>query len=193
MTDAQKEKARLDMERSVDRMRDKLVEVCTIAADALKEMRELEGGDKWLKLSCALGTLRSKLRPEPGTLAWEIEIDWFVDHEPRLRLTPIGRTDFNFIDDPQTDESAASQSETGGGAHFAPKKDDAPARHMSNPEAAFILMSMAFARRNSVDDVTALQMGVNRLMTRHFQKQRNWARRRAAKAAMESQEQEKEV
>ena len=75
----------------------------------------------------------------------------------------------------------------------APKKDDAPARHMSNPEAAFILMGMVFARRNSVEDVTALQMGANRLMTRHFQKQRNWARRRAAKAAMESQEQEKEV
>ncbi len=88
MTDEQKEKARADMERSVDRMRDKLVEVCTIAVDALKEMRETESlGDKWRKLSSALGTLRSKLRPEPGTLAWAIEIDWYVDHEPRLRWT----------------------------------------------------------------------------------------------------------
>ena len=80
MTDEQKEKARADMERSVDRMRDKLVEVCTIAADALKEMRETESlGDKWRKLSTTIGTLRSKLRPEPGTLAWMTEIDWFVD------------------------------------------------------------------------------------------------------------------
>ena len=67
MTDEQKNKMRADMERSVDRMRDKLVEVCTIAADALKEMRETESlGDKWRKLSAAVGKVRSMMRPEPG-------------------------------------------------------------------------------------------------------------------------------
>ncbi len=204
MTDEQKEKARADMERSADRMRDKLVEVCTIAADALKEMRETESlGDKWRKLSSALGTLRSKLRPEPGTLAWAIEIDWYVDHEPRLRWTSeTGGAHFTppeAVDAVQGNPPFDSALGTGVLPRAepldpnAPKMETTPARHMSNPEAAFILMSMAFARRNSVDDVTALQMGVNRLMTRHFQKQHHWARRRAAKAAMESQEQESEV
>ena len=51
-------------------------------------------------------------------------------------------------------------------------------RHMSNIEAAAILGRMAAASWVTVDEVTALEMGARRLMNRHFQRQRNWARRR---------------
>lgn len=52
-------------------------------------------------------------------------------------------------------------------------------RHMSNVEAAAILGRMAAASWVTVDEVTALEMGARRLMNRHFQRQRNWARRHA--------------
>ena len=51
-------------------------------------------------------------------------------------------------------------------------------RHMSNIEAAAILGRMAAASWVTVDEVTALEMGARRLMTRHFQRQRNCACRR---------------
>ena len=56
-------------------------------------------------------------------------------------------------------------------------------RHMSYPEAIAILAELARKRTMSVDQVNALEMGVRRLMCRHFQRQRNWANRRAAKEA----------
>lgn len=51
-------------------------------------------------------------------------------------------------------------------------------RHMSKVEAAAILGRMAATSWVTVDEVTALEMGARRLMNRHFQRQRNWARRR---------------
>ena len=50
--------------------------------------------------------------------------------------------------------------------------------YMSKVEAAAILGRMAAASWVTVDEVTALEMGARRLMTRHFQRQRNWAHRR---------------
>lgn len=52
-------------------------------------------------------------------------------------------------------------------------------RHMSKVEAAAILGRMAAASWVTVDEVTALEMGARRLMNRHFQKQRSWAKKRA--------------
>ena len=52
------------------------------------------------------------------------------------------------------------------------------ARHMSRPEAVYILGKLATSRRINVDGVIALQMGARSLMKRHFDRQRNWARRR---------------
>lgn len=63
---------------------------------------------------------------------------------------------------------------------FQPSDED---RHMSYPEAIAILAELARKRTMSVDQVNALEMGVRRLMCRHFQRQRNWAKRRAAKEA----------
>ena len=57
------------------------------------------------------------------------------------------------------------------------------ARHMSIPEASGILMELARKRSMSLDQVNALEMAVRRLMCRHFQRQRNWAKRRAARLA----------
>ena len=54
------------------------------------------------------------------------------------------------------------------------------ARHMSIPEASGILMELARKRSMSLDQVNALEMAVRRLMCRHFQRQRNWAKRREA-------------
>ena len=56
-------------------------------------------------------------------------------------------------------------------------------RHMSIPEASGILMELARKRSMSIDQVNALEMAVRRLMCRYFQRQRNWAKRRAARLA----------
>ena len=63
-------------------------------------------------------------------------------------------------------------------------------RHMSKVEAAAILGRMAAASWVTVDEVTALEMGARRLMNRHFQRQRNWARRRARRVAPLTPEEE---
>ena len=65
----------------------------------------------------------------------------------------------------------------------APKLVPGEARHMSIPEASGILMELARKRSMSIDQVNALEMAVRRLMCRHFQRQRNWAKRRAARLA----------
>lgn len=52
-------------------------------------------------------------------------------------------------------------------------------RHMSRIEAVGLLMALAKKRSMSEDQVTALQMGAGRMMAKHFQRQRDWARRRA--------------
>jgi hypothetical protein len=72
--------------------------------------------------------------------------------------------------------------ETGGGATREGRDS-----HMSKPEAAYILCRMATSRKLTVDGVTALQMGVRSLMKRHFDRQRNWAKRRM-RAAGEAEE-----
>ena len=56
-------------------------------------------------------------------------------------------------------------------------------RHMSRATASGLLMEMARLRSMTLDQVTALEMGVRRLMSAHFQKQRNLARRREKEAA----------
>ena len=56
-------------------------------------------------------------------------------------------------------------------------------RHMSIPEASGILMELARKRSMSIDQVNALEMAVRRLMCRHFQRQRNWAKRRERQQA----------
>ena len=51
-------------------------------------------------------------------------------------------------------------------------------RHMSSGEAIAVLAGLAADRRRTADEVTALQMGAQRLLARHFQRNRSHARRR---------------
>ena len=61
----------------------------------------------------------------------------------------------------------------------APKMERGEDRYMSRVEAIYILGKLATSRRINVDGVIALQMGARSLMKRHFDRQRNYARRRA--------------
>lgn len=63
-------------------------------------------------------------------------------------------------------------------------------RHLSNGEAIAILARLAAERKRTVDEVTALEMGARRMLCRAFQKQRNWARRRARRVPPLSPEEE---
>ena len=65
----------------------------------------------------------------------------------------------------------------------APQMAQGEDRHMSAPEAMQILMELGRKRSMSIDQVDALEMGARRLFNRHFQKQRNWAKRREARKA----------
>lgn len=60
----------------------------------------------------------------------------------------------------------------------APKMERGEDSYMSRPEAAYILAELATSRRMDEDGVIALQMGAKALLKRHFDRQRNWARRR---------------
>ena len=63
---------------------------------------------------------------------------------------------------------------TGGG-----QPQSNPEHHLSNGEAIPIRARLAAERTRTVEDVTALEMGANRILKKYMQKQRNWARRRA--------------
>ena len=144
-------------------------------------------GLKWATLCKALGEIRLILGPcaimpdacfhkvydfASGTGAFHTpkEIIDFVTANP-----PLGE-----VKDAPTPLDPSVQ--TGGGATGT--RGDS---YMSRPEAAYILCRMATSRKCDVSGVTALQMGVRSLMKRHFDRQRNWARRReqAANAAQQ--------
>jgi len=71
------------------------------------------------------------------------------------------------------------------GADGTEPQEEEQERHMSNVEAIAILAELARKRSRTLAEVEALMMGANRLFHRHFQKQKNWARRRARLAASE--------
>ena len=67
-----------------------------------------------------------------------------------------------------------------GEASPEPARED---RHLSNGDAIAILARIAAERTRTVEEVTALEMGANRMLKKFMQKQRNWARRREREAA----------
>ncbi len=174
--------------KTVKQWLEALQESTRIAVEALSKDKPLAEDPPSLEersknLGAAIHKIRELVRPAPRTVAFLEEEAWYrMKRETKPSgeyRTPKEAIDFVTANPPLDIPPAAEPIDPN-----APKMERGE-RHMSNPEAAFILAGMAFARRNSVDDVTALQMGVNRLMVRHFQKQRMWARRRAAKAAQE--------
>ena len=147
------------------------------------------GGLKWATLCKALGEIRLILGPcaimpdacfhkvydfASGTGAFHTpkEIIDFVTANP-----PLGE-----VKDAPTPLDPSVQ--TGGWGATGTRGDS----YMSKPEAAYILCRMATSRKCNVSGVTALQMGVRSLMKRHFDRQRNWAKRRM-RAAGEAEEQ----
>ena len=93
-----------DAAKSAERLREKLVKALGIIdaarSDDGKAQAEGKPGTAWRYLSAAVGALRSLLHPEPGTIAWHTEIDYYLDHEPHLRWDASGeyRTPKDAID-----------------------------------------------------------------------------------------------
>ena len=83
-----------DAAKSAERLREKLVKALGIIDAARREdgnaQAEGKPGTAWRYLSAAVGALRSLLHPEPGTIAWHTEIDYYLDHEPHLRWDASG-------------------------------------------------------------------------------------------------------
>ena len=179
--------------KSCERMRLRLCEALEIIEDARREdgaaMAEGKPGS-WRHLSAALCKLRSMLRPEPGTLAWHTEIDYYLDREPHLRWvseqgnadgeyrTPMSALDFIMANPPLDIPPTPEPIQPG-----TPKMVPGEERPMSRPEAAYILAKLATSRRVNAGGVIALQMGARAILKRHFDRQRNWAKRRALRSA----------
>ena len=131
-------------------------------------------------LGAAIHKIRELVRPEPKTVAFLEEAAWYRMKEAAKPAdeyrTPKSAIDFVMANPPLNIPPAAEPIDPS-----APKMvrgED----HMSYPEASAILMELARNRTMSVDQVNALEMGVRRLLNRHFQRQRNWAKRRAARS-----------
>ena len=133
---------------------------------------------KWETLSRACGRIHDltrlgwqKLTEKPEVFRTPKEVVDFVTANP-----PLGEVK----DAPTPIDPSAPEMVNGGG--MRPKTDE---DHMSRPEAAHILSRMATSRKVDVDGVVALQMGVKTLLKRHFDTQRNRAKRRARAANAE--------
>ena len=186
-----------DTAASCGRMRLRLCEALEIIEDARREDGAAMAGGKpgsWRHLSAALCKLRELMRPEPGTLAWHTEIDYYLDREPRLRwvseevvepaagtgafFTPPEAIDAITQNPPLDIPPAAEPIQPG-----TPKMVPGEKPHMRRDVAAGLLMGLMRKRTMSEDHVVALNMGAHWLMKKHFEKQRYWARRRALRSA----------
>lgn len=130
-------------------------------------------------LGHAMLQIRVLVRPEPKTLEFDEEAAWYRkegEEKPAGEChTPQEALDFVLANPPMGNMPSGADGTEGTTA-------SGEGRHMSYPEASTILMELARNRTMSVDQVNALEMGVRRLLVRHFQRQRNWAKRRAARS-----------
>ena len=174
-------------EETVQQWRESLAESARLAVAALSAITPINmppaSTDEASKiLGQAILRIRELVRPEPKTVAFLEEAAWYRMKEAAKPAgeyrTPKSALDFVManpqINIPPADEPIDPK---------APKLVPGEARHMSYPEASAILMELARNRTMSVDQVNALEMGVRRLLNRHFQRQRNWAKRRASRLA----------
>lgn len=77
-----------DTAKSCARMREILGEALrTLERARCEDVAAMAKGKpgSWRHLSAAIATLRQMMRPEPGTLAWHTEIDYYLDRDPHLR------------------------------------------------------------------------------------------------------------
>lgn len=106
-----------DTAESCERMSKTLEEAQAILDKAGEDVAnaQAEGKSGWEHLSAAIGALRTLMRPDPDTVPWHTEIDYYLDHEPRLRWGSAGeyRTPKDAIDfvlaNPQIDIPPADE------------------------------------------------------------------------------------
>ena len=175
-------------EETVQQWRESLAESARLAVEALSAITPINmlpaSTDEASKiLGQASLRIRELVRPEPKTVAFLEEAAWYRMKEAAKPAgeyhTPKSALDFVLANPPMGDIQPADEPID----PKAPKLVQGEARHMSIPEASGILMELARKRSMSIDQVNALEMAVRRLMCRHFQRQRNWAKRRAARLA----------
>ena len=175
-------------EETMQQWREALKESAGTAVEALsavtplKEKVEAPTTDEASKiLGQAMLRIRELMRPAPKTVAFLEEEAWYrmkgAAKPAGEYRTPKSAIDFVTANPPLDIPPAAEPIDPN-----APKLEQSE-RHMSYTEASAILMELARNRTMSVDQVTALEMGTRRMLLLHFQRQRNWARRRAARSA----------
>ena len=123
----------------------------------------------------AVHAVRELVRPEPKTVAFLEEHGWYHVHS--TYHTPKAAVDFVLGNPPFGTVEPGAKPLSPDAPELVPGEE----RHMSRQEAVKILIDLARKRSMSVDQVTAIEMAVRRIMVRYFQVQRNWARRRLAK------------
>ena len=177
-----------DLTASIDRMIADLEKIESIIRTTRLLAEGMEnGGLKYVTLSKALGDIRHilgqcEIMPEACfKKVFDLASDTGSFHTPKEILDfvtanpPLGEVK----DAPTPLDPSAPEMVRGG---VRPKAD---ADRMSRPEAVNILCRMATMRKVDVNGVIALQMGVRSLLKRHFDRQRNWARRREQAANAE--------
>ena len=173
-------------EETVQQWKETLAESARTAVEALAAITPIDkpapSTDEASKiLGQAMLRIRELVRPEPKTVAFLEEEAWYrmkgAEKPAGEYRTPKDALDFVLANPPLNIPPTAEPIDPS-----APKMVRGEDRHMSYPEASAILMELARKRTMSVDQVNALEMGVRRLLNRHFQRQRNWAKRRAARS-----------
>jgi hypothetical protein len=99
-TDTQTKKPHIDLEAGIERMRNLLKEVESVAMSALCSQPET-ACECWRHLSKAVSDIRKELRPKAGTLAFEDEWAWYGKQieELRSRMDPTASSGAFFTND----------------------------------------------------------------------------------------------
>lgn len=160
-----------DLTASIERMTACLERVRTEVHRALGEVELMpRDGMKWMRLSKAVFDVHELTR-----MGWQKIVDPAAG--TGAYFTPKSAIDF-VTANPPLDIPPADEPIQPGAPQMVPGED----RRMSRPEAAYILAKLATSRRVNLGGVIALQMGVRAMLKRHFDCQRNWAKRREARS-----------
>ncbi len=164
---------------SIERMTACLEDVYANAKAALDQMPLMpHDGMKWMTLSKAVFDIHERTR-----LGWQK----LVDPPPTIHDPAAGTGAFftppaafeAIMQNPPFDIPPTPEPIQPGTPKMVPGEE----RPMSRPEAAYILAKLATSRRVNAGGVIALQMGARAILKRHFDRQRNWAKRRALRSA----------
>lgn len=164
---------------SIERMTACLEDVYANAKAALDQMPLMpRDGMKWMTLSKAVFDIHERTR-----LGWQK----LVDPPPTIHDPAAGTGAFftppaafeAIMQNPPFDIPPTPEPIQPGTPKMVPGEE----RPMSRPEAAYILAKLATSRRVNAGGVIALQMGARAILKRHFDRKRNWAKRRALRSA----------